>query len=291
MKPIYRITALSIVCLALVNPQVDARGRNNNSGNQNRTEQSRQPNKQRPGNSGQRPGNNTQVPGNNKPSRPGNNGQHPGNTQQPSRPNHPQFNYGSSQNQRPSDNRRPHDYGRPGGQHHFAPCPPPPRPHMPAANRPWFRPTPPPAFRPAPTWRPFSTILGISLGSAVNFTVNSLINAGYAVTGYNTNAVYVTNVPMLNMLWPDATLYYGNRGGLCGSEFVYSTPAYNLNRYNAVYNSLVSAYGMPVNVSNANGVMTATWWGIGNQFISLSFTSGLAANGATRFFTTLSFGN
>lgn len=290
MKPIYRITALSIVCLALVNPQVDARGRNNNSGNQNRTEQSRQPNTQRPGNNGQRPGNNTKVPDNNKPSRPSNNGQHSGNTQ-PSRPNHPQFNYGSSQNQRPSDNRRPHDYGRPGGKHHFAPCPPPPRPHMPAAHRPWFRPTPPPAFRPAPTWRPFSTILGISLGSAVNFTVNSLINAGYAVTGYNNNAVYVTNVPMLNMLWPDATLYYGNRGGLCGSEFVYSTPAYNLNRYNAVYNSLVSAYGMPVNVSNANGVMTATWWGTGNQFISLSFTSGLAANGVTRFFTTLSFGN
>lgn len=268
MKTIYRLTALSIVCLALVNPQVDARGRNNNSGNQNRTEQPRQQNNQRPGNSGQRPGNT-----------------------QPSRPNHPQFNYGSAHNGRPSDNRSPHDYGRPGGQHHFAPCPPPPRPHMPAAHRPWFRPTPPPAFRPAPAWRPFSTVLGVAFGSAVNFTVNSLISAGYAVTGYDNNAVFVSNVPMLNLIWPDATLYYGNRGGLCGSEFVYSTPNYSLNRYNAAYNSLVVAYGMPVNVSNANGVMTATWWGTGNQFIRLSFAGGLAANGATRFFTTLSFGN
>ncbi len=165
----------------------------------------------------------------------------------------------------------------------------PPRPMMPA-NRPWHRPTPPPSFRPAPGWRPFSSILGIALGSAINISINGLINAGYNVSGYGNDAVYVTDAPMLNMVWPDATLYYGN-GGLYASEFVYSTPAYNLSRYNSAYRTLVRNYGTPIQSTNVGGSITSTWWGPGNQFIRLTFQSAIAGNGSNRFFTTLSFGN
>lgn len=293
MKRFIRPSVLILTISLLAGPQADARGRNNSSGNSSRTEQhkshgsnSRQGNNR---NLSNRPGNN----GSGSSVRPGNSGHKPG-TGNMGRPTHPQFNYGSGNRPgpgsypqpKPGNHNRPHNgYG-----HNLKPGPPPPRPHFPAHHRPWFRPTPPPAWRPAPTWRPFSTILGVTLGSAINFTINALINSGYNVTGYDNSAVYVTNVPMLNMMWPDATLYYGN-GGLCGSEFVYSTPVYNLNRYSSTYNSLIAAYGSPVSVSNSNGVMTSTWWGSGNQFIILSFSSGIAGNGSTRFFTTLSFGN
>lgn len=158
------------------------------------------------------------------------------------------------------------------------------------AHRPWHRPTPPPSFRPAPGWRPFRSILGVALGSAINFSVNALVNAGYAISGYGSNAIYVTDAPMLGLMWPDATLYYGN-GGLYASEFVYSTPGYSMSRYNSAYNSLIGTYGYPIEVSNTNGSIVSTWWGSDNQFIRLSFQSGIAGNGRLRYFTTLSFGN
>jgi hypothetical protein len=159
------------------------------------------------------------------------------------------------------------------------------------AHRHWCRPTPPPpAWRPAPGWRPFNSILGIALGSAINFTINSLINNGYNVTGYGIDAVYIADASMLNMIWPDATLYYGNNG-LYASEFVYSTAGYNLNRYNMAYNALVRSYGSPYRSSRSGGMISTSWWGPGNQFITLSFQSGIAGNGSNRFFTTLSFGN
>lgn len=312
MKRFIRLSAIVLAASLLACPQTDARGRNNNSGGQSGTEQHRvQNNNARHGGNRNTPNRDnkkyspTNRPGhfgNNQAGHPGNNGYQPGsgnNGYRPGsgnngRPTHPQYNYGAN-NRRPDagyHNPGPGNHNRPhhGYGHHFTPGPPPPRPYFPAHPRPWYRPTPPVAWRPAPTWRPFSTILGITLGSAINFTINALVNSGYNVTGYNNSAVYVTNVPMLNMMWPDATLYYGN-GGLCGSEFVYSTPGYNLSRYNSAYNSLIATYGYPVSVSNSNGVMTSTWWGTGNQFITLSFCSGLAGNGSTRFFTTLSFGN
>ncbi|MDE6368339.1 MAG: hypothetical protein K2K94_03795, partial [Muribaculaceae bacterium] len=187
---------------------------------------------------------------------------------------------------------------RPQQNHHnpnFAHTPPPPmrpphRPNMPA-HRPWQPPTPPPPnFRPAPNWTPFNTILGVTLGSAINISINALINSGYNVTGYGNDAVYIANATMLNMLWPDATLFYNN-GGLYASEFVYSTPIYNMSRYNTTYRALVRNYGNPISSNNVGGVITTTWWGPGGQFINLSFQNAIAGNGATRFFTTLSFGN
>lgn len=286
MKNLIHTALIIIICGALCVPSVTARGRNNNSNSQ-RTELNKSPNNgnnngrpgnqtiNRPGNSNNRPGNN----GHNNSFKPVNNGQGNqfGNN---GRPQHPEF------NNRPDN--RPNNQPHFGGNHNYMPAPP-HRPHMPLHN-PWHRPTPPMNYRPAPGWRPISTILGITLGSAVSFTVNTLVNAGYSVSGYGNDAVYVNNVPMLNLMWPDATLYYGN-GGLYASEFVYSTAAYDTNRYYRAYNSLVSYYGSPSQFSNSNGILMATWWGNNGQFIRLSYTNGIAYNGTNRFFTTLSFGN
>ncbi len=301
MRRLIKTSAIMLTCISLSIPQLDARGRNNGSGNDNghRTEQNRpMQNQQRPG-SNNRPsrpsnGHNNKRPdnnghnGHNGNKRPGNINFSPGNN---SRPHHPQWNNSHKPDKAPANkpqHRPPH--GPQYGHHDFRPCLPPPRPHMPA-HRHWCRPTPPPpAWRPAPGWRPFNSILGIALGSAINFTINSLINNGYNVTGYGIDAVYIADASMLNMIWPDATLYYGNNG-LYASEFVYSTAGYNLNRYNMAYNALVRSYGSPYRSSRSGGMISTSWWGPGNQFITLSFQSGIAGNGSNRFFTTLSFGN
>ncbi len=231
------------------------------------------------GNSGHRPGgNNGHNPGNNPGQRP-NNGHNPGGQRPPAGPN-------------PSV--RP---GRPTP-------PPPPAPH-PGGYRPqrppyiapghhnhripflssFHRPVPPPAWRPVPHRGPsFGTILGIALGSTVDLSLNALLNYGYNVTGYNNNVVYLTNVPQMNYYWPDAALYYNN-GILAGSTFTYPTTVYDMSRYNALYNTFYAQYGAPVSVANNGGVVSATWFGNGNRYVSLEFNSNYG-----NYYTTLSFG-
>ena len=292
MKNFMKSAAITLICMTLACPQIDARGRNNagNDSQQRRTEQS-----QKPGaNSNRRPGHNNNGNSNRPTQRPGHN-----NNGNSNRPTQRPGNNGGQGNHRPNhDYNRPQSNHRPGmrpghnhkpGHNSWRPGPPPHRPMMPA-HRPWHRPVPPPHYHPYREWRPIRTILGLTIGSAINFGVNQLISLGYNVAGYGTNAVYVTNVPMLNVYWPDATLYYGNNG-LYASEFVYSTPGYTMGRYNSTYNMLCQVYGSPYNVVNSHLNSTATWWGPGGQFIRLNFESALAANGTTRFFTTLSFGN
>lgn len=110
------------------------------------------------------------------------------------------------------------------------------------------------------------------------------------VDGYGPDVVYLRNVSQMSYIWPDATLYYGN-GGFDRSQFVYSTGAYDMSRYNNVYNNLVLQYGSPVNyVNNGNG-FTATWFGSGNGYISLHFGPNYTTGGQLRYFTTLTFGN
>ncbi len=163
------------------------------------------------------------------------------------------------------------------------------RPNMPPP-RPYRRPTPPPpAWRPH-AWRPFHSILGVAFGTAVNISINALLNSGYDVSGYGDNVVYLSNVPMLSMSWPVANLYYSN-GGLYGSEFVYSTSRYSMSRYNTVYNSLLGVYGAPYSVQSlAGGGRRATWWGNDGQYITLNFGGDYTTGGGLRYFTTLSFG-
>jgi hypothetical protein len=164
------------------------------------------------------------------------------------------------------------------------------RPYMPA-NRGWFRPSPPAHFRPYRGCPSFSTILGITLGSALDYTLDRLLGRGYNVLGYVADAIYLSNVPMFNYTWPNATLHY-TEGALRGSEFTYSTPGYDRSRYISIYNDLVRQYGSPISVqNNGNDNFSATWWGYNNNYVTLSFYQDYAYNGALRYYTTLSFGN
>ncbi|MDE6108959.1 MAG: hypothetical protein K2F72_01575, partial [Muribaculaceae bacterium] len=149
----------------------------------------------------------------------------------------------------------------------------------------------PPAWRPAPHWRPIRSVLGVAFGTALGMSINYLVNGGYTVSGYDNNMVYLSNVSMLNYIWPAANMYYNAGGGLAGSQFVYYTPRRNMKRYNAVYRDLVRTYGSPYSVQNlAGGGRAATWWGTDGQYITLNCGTDLAGNGSSYFYTTLSFG-
>lgn len=196
---------------------------------------------------------------------------------------------GSSTGSRTGNSSRSNDSYRPGGGNSNRPDKG-YRPYMPY-NRPWRRPTPPPSWRPYYGCPTFSSILGVTLGTALNLSLDYLFNSGYSIMGYGNNQVYLSNVPVYNYTWPSATLYYGTGGGLQGSEFVYSSPGYDISRYNALYSQLVRQYGYPVSVQDTYGGVTATWWGYNNGYITLSFFNDTAFNGTSRYYTTLSIGN
>ncbi len=238
-------------------------------------------NNNRPGNNGNHNGGNRPGNNNHRPDRPGNNGNHNGGNR-PGNNNH--------RPDRPGNNHRPgggNAWG--GGNHRPGPRPPmlqpPHRPYRPVFGRPHYRPTPPPSWRPRRGIPVIRGILGLSFGSAIGISLDYIYNNGYVVDGYTNDIVYLRNVPALNYMWTDGALYYGP-SGLDVSSFYYSTPGYDLARYNNCYNALVSSYGVPVSVNNAGGSMSATWFGGQGGYITLSFGSGTAG----RFLTTLTFG-
>lgn len=290
MKRILRILAIAAICGALVAPQVEARG--------NRPSHSQSGGSQGRGNGGRSGGraNKSSSPGNSnsshaRPGSPGggnhNGGNRPGSNpgHNPGRPGH-DFGHGGN---RPGHNPgRPGDhrpgYGRPGGPHHFAP--PPHRPHY---ARPWAPPRPPRGWRPGRVYPTFSTVLGITFGSAFDISLAYLLNNGYNVYSYGNNIVYLNNVNQLNLLWPDASLYYGSRG-LDRGEFIYSTSYYDTMRYNEAYARLVAAYGAPVSTSYPSNGMQTCWFGNDGRFVTLQFLPTYGADGIMRYYTTLSFG-
>lgn len=232
----------------------------------------------RPGGNGNRPGQgnvnngNNNRPGNNNGFRPGGNNAHrPGNG--------PHHGHGPGY-----DRPTPPPAHRPGYQR-----PPMVRPGyrhpVPFFNN-WHRPVPPPSWRYRPGYGPsFGTILGITLGATIDFSLNALYNSGYNVVNYGNNVVYLSNVPQMNLIWPEAALYYNN-GLLYGSQFTYPTAYYDMSRYNTLYNVFMNQYGMPIQTTNAGGIISATWYGANNRFVTIQFSP---LNG--RYYTTLSFGN
>jgi hypothetical protein len=268
--------------------------RSSNSGNSNRGNSNRGNSASRPSMSSNRGNNNNSnrngvMPGNNNNrgnvapatggNRPGGNmgigNARPGNGGWNSRNN-----AGHGMAARPGGGGAPRNFG------HSAPM----RPYMPA-HRTWYRPTPPPRFRPYRGCPSFGTILGITLGSALDYTLDRLLGAGYNVLGYAADAIYLSNVSMFNYRWPNATMYY-NDGALHGSEFTYSTLGYDRSRYTLIYNDLVRQYGSPVSVqNNGSNDISATWWGYDNRYVTLSYYSDYAQDGSLRYYTTLSFGN
>lgn len=249
---------------------------NNNNGNHNNG--GNRPNHRPDNRPGNRPDNRPNHRPNHRPDhRPDN---RPGN-----RPGHGN-NWGHPT---PPPPARP-SYGRPHRPGHSAwhPAPPPHRPYRPVM-RPWRPPVPPPAWRPVHRGPSFATVLGIALGTALYNSVNDLIAAGYTVDGYQDGVVYLRDLNQYNYFWPDATLRYDN-GYLVGSEYMYTTPMYDLSRYTGVYNYMYSMYGAPVSVAPpGSGTMTATWFGPGQCYITLEYRP-MTFGGTLRYCTTLSQG-
>ncbi len=263
-------------CLILM-PQAEAQSRPGRGGSGgNRTEHS-----SRPGNSG----------GNSNHSRHGNNrGNRPG-YGQGFRPDHGNGNNhgvrpGYGQGFRPGKVQRYRPALRPGVPRPRI-MPRPYRPSMPPV-RPFYRPVPPRTWRPA--YRPslLSSILGITTGIVITNAIDHLLYNGYVVDGYTSDEIYLTNVPMFGYSWPTATMYY-NSGQLAGSRFYYSTIGYDKTRYLSTYSELCNLYGAPIGVTDTAEGVCYTWYGNGNQFITLDFGPSMTDSGR-RYFTTLSIG-
>lgn len=289
MKRAIRTILIAAICVALSAPvAVEARG-HNDSRNDQRTSQSNNSrrghgnhsssnNNRRPGN---RPGNNNGHRPDNRPgNRPG--GHHPGGQRPPQRP-------GSDWNH----HRPTHRPGNPSFGHHRPPHRPGnhwghyrPHGHIPRGYV-YYRPVPPPySYRPYYNWPSFSTILGIQIGSAITSAINTLVASGYNVAGSTADAVYVNNVRMAGMMWPDAVLSFNSTGGLAGSEYIYSTAYDDTAVFRSVYSTLLGTYGQPY----LNSGSEISWWGPDGQYISLRYRLDNSYDGGRRYYTTLNFG-
>ncbi len=318
MKRLIRIFVIALVSIAMMVPPIEAQSRT--TGNRNErshsTQNSRPNNSGRPSNSSGRPGNNNNGhrPGNNNTGRPGNNnnghrpgnnggsnGHRPGNNNtgrpgnnnnghrpgnnghNPGRPGHGGYNPGHPH--RPGGDYRPN---RPNRPHRPTVIVPPHRPHRPPM-RPWSRPVPPPSWRPRPAAPVIASILGITFGTAINMSLDYLINRGYTIDGYGNDAVYLRDVNEMSYYWPDATLYYG-AGGLARSEFLYSTSYPDPMRYNSLYTRFNRTYGPPINIVRTGGVLSATWFAPNRGYVTIDYRSQYSLGGDLRYFTTLTFG-
>lgn len=329
MKRLIRIFVIALVSIAMMVPPIEAQSRTTGNRNErsHSTQNSRPNNSGRPSNSSGRPGNNNNGhrpgnnggnnghrPGNNNPGRPGNNnnghrpgnnggsnGHRPGNNNpgrpgnnnnghrpgnnghNPGRPGHGGYNPGRPH--RPGGDYRPN---RPNRPHRPTVIVPPHRPHRPPM-RPWSRPVPPLSWRPRPAAPVIASILGITFGTAINMSLDYLINRGYTIDGYGNDAVYLRDVNEMSYYWPDATLYYG-AGGLARSEFLYSTSYPDPMRYNSLYTRFNRTYGPPINIVRTGGVLSATWFAPNRGYVTIDYRSQYSLGGDLRYFTTLTFG-
>jgi hypothetical protein len=314
MKTLLQKLSIAILSIALITPSIEAQSRttgnrgggNNNSsqnvggsssnrnsggfGNQGGSNSNKQPsinqgsttgnrnlgNKQPNLNQGNnnRPGNQGNINNNNRPNNGGgNNNWHFGGNQQPQQ-NRPGAGPGIIN--QPGPVNRPHAVQ------------PSMRPNRPIAGR-WNRPVPPASWRPRAGAPILQSILGLAFGTAINLSLDYLLNQGYVVDGYGSNVVYLRDINQFNYFWPDATLYYNN-GGLARSEFFDSTTYPNMYRYNSLYNTFISAYGAPVNYSNNGSAVTATWFSSNNGYITLQYNPQVSMGGQMRYFTTVTIG-
>jgi len=133
------------------------------------------------------------------------------------------------------------------------------------------------------------TILGLAFGSFIDAGINALFNAGYTVSGYYNDAIYLSNVRQLGYMWPEAIVRY-NDGLMCGTQF-YNWSAYSDQAmYYNLYNQLTAGYGNPVEISYSNNGPTATWWAGGNTgYITLSFGYGASTSGINNYYTALTY--
>lgn len=158
--------------------------------------------------------------------------------------------------------------------------------------RPWMRPMPVRPPRPvvhvhAPR---INSVLGLAFGSLINAGVNALIGAGYNVLGTANNSIYLGNVNRYGVVWPEATIFYGNNG-MTGARFQYGSRTPGYNRWETAYAQLCSEFGAPVESSYSNGQRTVTWWGGYNTgYITLRYSADYDA-GYPVYYTDLIYGN
>ena len=163
----------------------------------------------------------------------------------------------------------------------------------------WSRPLPPPAraYRPAPLvwgrpvipmgWHPYAgapiidRILGLMFGSYYDISLDYLYNSGYYIDGYADGIIYLRDVSLLDLYWPDVMLNY-EFNKLVNAQFVYHSNTYSRVRYDRVYRSLSRIYGAPVYYDNT----TASWYGGNNTgWVTLSLTGSYGD-----YYTTMSIG-
>ena len=133
------------------------------------------------------------------------------------------------------------------------------------------------------------TILGLTIGTAFNATLNYLSANNYVTIGYTPDEIVVSDVPMYGYRWPTARLLYRN-GALYGSQYVYPASRYDNSRYSSLYNHFCNMYGMPVSVSNNGSSCSATWFGVDSGFITLSLDPLADQYGRVRYFTSVTMG-
>ena len=261
-------------------------------------------NNNRPGHNGgaTRPGHDTRPGHNGGAARPGNSGHdtRPGHNGGATRPGHnnrpgyrPGYRPGGNSAPRPgswSHHSRPHyKYRRPGYR--------PPRPGggywgppvaSPYRINYWVPPVPR-YVRVLPAVPSIGTILGLTFGSFIDAGINSLFNAGYTVTGYLNNAIYLSNVRQLGYVWPEAMVMYTD-GLMSGTQFYNWSAMRDQSMYYNLYNQLTALYGNPVDVNYSGTGPSATWWGGGNTgYITLSYGYGASATGMNNYYTSLTY--
>lgn len=238
----------------------------------------------------------------NHSARPGNSGHdtRPGHNGGATRPGHnnrpgyrPGYRPGGNSAPRPgswSHHSRPHyKYRRPGYR--------PPRPGggywgppvaSPYRINYWVPPVPR-YVRVLPAVPSIGTILGLTFGSFIDAGINSLFNAGYTVTGYLNNAIYLSNVRQLGYVWPEAMVMYTD-GLMSGTQFYNWSAMRDQSMYYNLYNQLTALYGNPVDVNYSGTGPSATWWGGGNTgYITLSYGYGASATGMNNYYTSLTY--
>lgn len=269
------------------------------------------------GNNGRRPGNNGNTGGynNNNNYRPNynngnnNNGSHSGNNYSDGR--RPGNNYGYNGNYRPnynSGNYRPNyssnnKYDRYRYDGNMRPRSNNDRFYWNYRNNDWRRPMMPPtrAYRPERIWyyrpavpasyRPYYgapsivSILGVDFGTLASSALNFLYYKGYEIDGYYDNVVYLRNVPLLSFTWPDVMMSYDPYSGFNYAQFVYSTPYYDLSRYNRIYRDLCATYGQPIGYNGGSSMCISWYGGDGRGYVTLNLS-----NEGDRYYTSLSVG-
>ena len=222
------------------------------------------------GKKGNRPGGNHNDHSGNKPGGHDNHGKHDG--KHGFNPKH-RYDY--------TDHHYRDEFRRNYTNHNWSrPLPPPARPHRPAPIV-WRRPVIPVGWHPYAGAPVIDRILGLMFGTLYDISLDHLYYNGYYIDGYADNIIYLRDVSMLNLYWPDVMLNY-EYGKLVNAQFIYHSSYYDRVRFDRAYYSLCRIYGSPV----FDDGMTASWYGGNNTgWVTLSLSSSYGD-----YYTTMSIG-